>query len=170
MKIEYGIFGFTIIPSEPLILPLFKGSTLRDGFDYAFKRIDTPTRIIYNGHLTIELEFHILIRIRNLIRRLSLLYYFHCGGDPSAWDFKGIIKKAEEVKVIKRNLRWHDWQRYSTRQSAKMKMGGFMGEITFKGNIMPFMSIYKLWHPDSVAEDKRLDKDDEIVLWNRPFF
>jgi hypothetical protein len=39
MKIEYGVFRFTIVPSEPLILPLFKGSTLRGGFGHAFKRV-----------------------------------------------------------------------------------------------------------------------------------
>ena len=91
--------------------------------------------------MTLDLEFHILIR--NLLRRLSLLYYFHCNGDPSAWDFKGIIEKAKEVKVEKQNLRWYDWERYSGRQETTMKMGGFVGEITFEGEIVPFMPLIK---------------------------
>ncbi len=99
----------------------------------------TPTRIQYNGHLTLDLEFHILTR--NLLRRFSLLYYFHCGGDPSNWDFKGLIEKAQEVKVKERKLRWHDWERYSGRQETRMKMGGFVGEITFEGEIGPFMPL-----------------------------
>jgi len=99
----------------------------------------TPTRILYNGHLTLDIEFHILVR--NLLRRLSLLYYFHCGGDSSMWDFKGIIEKAKQVKVDKQNLRWYDWERYSSRQETRMKMGGFVGEITFEGNIAPFISL-----------------------------
>ena len=101
----------------------------------------TPTRIIYNKHLMLDLEFHILMR--NLLRRLSLLYYFHSGGDPSGWDFKGIIEKAEGVKVKKRNLKWYDWERYSARQETKMKMGGFVGEITFEGDIEPFMDLIR---------------------------
>ncbi len=101
----------------------------------------TPTRIIYNGHLTLDLEFHILIR--TLLRRLSLLYYFHCGGDPSEWDFSGIIRKAEGVKVSARALRWHDWERYSARQDTKMKMGGFVGGITFEGDTGPFMELIR---------------------------
>lgn len=101
----------------------------------------TPTRILYNGHLTLDLEFHILIR--NLLRRLSLLYYFHCDDDPSEWDFKGIIERAKEVTVKNRNLRWYDWERYSGRQDTRMKMGGFVGEITFEGNIEPFMPLIK---------------------------
>jgi CRISPR-associated endoribonuclease Cas6 len=99
----------------------------------------TPTRILYDSHLTLDLEFHILIR--NLLRRLSLLSYFHCGVDPSEWDFKGIIGEAKEIKVQKKNLRWYDWERYSGRQETRMKMGGFVGEISFEGNIEPFMPL-----------------------------
>ncbi|MEW6215942.1 MAG: CRISPR system precrRNA processing endoribonuclease RAMP protein Cas6, partial [Nitrospirota bacterium] len=101
----------------------------------------TPTRIIYNSHLTLDLEFHILIR--NLLRRLSLLYYFHCNGDPSEWDFKGMIEKAKEIKVKNKDLRWYDWQRYSGRQETRIKMGGFVGSITFEGGIDPFMPLIK---------------------------
>ncbi len=99
----------------------------------------TPSRIIYDGHLTLDLEFHILVR--QLLRRISLLYYFHCNGDTSSWDFKGMIEKAKEVKVVKRDLRWYDWERYSARQDTRMKMGGFMGEIAFEGEIGPFLPL-----------------------------
>ncbi len=101
----------------------------------------TPTRILFDGHLTLDLEFHILIR--NLLRRLSLLYYFHCNGDPSEWDFKGLIEQAKEIKVKSKNLKWYDWERYSGRQETRMKMGGFVGDITFEGNIEPFISLIK---------------------------
>jgi CRISPR-associated endoribonuclease Cas6 len=99
----------------------------------------TPTRIVYDSHLTLDLEFHVLIR--QLLRRISLLSYFHCGIDTSAWDFKGIIEKSKEVIVKQGNLKWHDWERYSARQDTRMKMGGFVGEITFEGNIEPFMPL-----------------------------
>lgn len=101
----------------------------------------TPTRILYNSHLTLDLEFHILIR--NLLRRLSLLFYFHCNGDPSGWDFKGIIERAKDVKVKKRDLKWYEWQRYSGRQEIRLKMGGFVGDITFEGDIEPFIPLIK---------------------------
>ncbi|MBE0426417.1 MAG: CRISPR system precrRNA processing endoribonuclease RAMP protein Cas6 [Nitrospirae bacterium] len=101
----------------------------------------TPTRILYNSHLILDLEFHILIR--NLLRRLSLLYYFHCNGDPSEWDFKGMIEKAKEVKVKNKDLRWYDWERYSGRQATRLKMGGFVGSITFEAGIDPFIPLIK---------------------------
>lgn len=99
----------------------------------------TPTRILYDNRLTLDLEFHIFIR--NLLRRLSLLYYFHCNGNPSDWDFKGVIEKAKEVKVKEKKLRWYDWERYSGRQDTRMKMGGFIGDITFEGVVRPFMPL-----------------------------
>ncbi len=101
----------------------------------------TPARIIYNKHLVSDPEFHILIR--NLLRRLSLICYFHCGGDPSAWDFRGIIEQAKDIRVKDKNLRWHDWRRYSSRQETKMNMGGFVGEITFEGDISPFTDLIR---------------------------
>lgn len=99
----------------------------------------TPTRMVYSGKLTINLEFHILIR--QLLRRIALLSYFHCGIDPSVIDFKKIIEMAQQVKVKKRALKWYDWERYSAKHDARMKMGGFVGEITFEGNIEPFRPL-----------------------------
>ncbi|MBI4843640.1 MAG: CRISPR system precrRNA processing endoribonuclease RAMP protein Cas6 [Nitrospirae bacterium] len=101
----------------------------------------TPTRIIYDNHLTIDLEFHILIR--QLLRRISLLAYFHCGIDMSDWDFKGIIEKAKEITIRKSDLKWHDWERYSARQDTRMNMGGFVREVSFEGNVEPFMPLIK---------------------------
>lgn len=101
----------------------------------------TPARIIYDNHLNLDLEFHILIR--QLLRRIALLAYFHCGDDASEIDFKGLIEKAKEVKARESNLKWHDWERYSARQDTRMKLGGLTGEITFEGCLEPFMPIIR---------------------------
>ena len=97
----------------------------------------TPTRIVFKGHLIDNPEFHILMR--SLIRRIALLSYFHCGGDPSGFDFKGFIDQSTHVKTLDKSIRWHDWERYSTRQDTRMKLGGFIGSITFAGNLESFM-------------------------------
>ena len=101
----------------------------------------TPTRIYYCGNLTCDLEFNILIR--QLLRRISMLSYFHCGVDPSQWDFKGIINKSKDVTIRNKSLRWHNWQRYSARQEQKINMGGFVGDITYEGNLAPFLALIK---------------------------
>lgn len=101
----------------------------------------TPARIYHNGKLTCDLEFHILIR--QLLRRISMLSHFHCGTDPAQWDFQGLINKAKEVKIKNKNLRWFNWQRYSSRQEQKINMGGFVGEVTYEGHLTPFLSLIR---------------------------
>lgn len=86
----------------------------------------TPARIKYQNRLTKDLEFHVLFR--NLLKRISLLSYFHCGHRLDDQGFKDLIERAGKVKTVKRALYWHDWERYSNRQKTRMKMGGFMGE------------------------------------------
>ncbi|MGA1871275.1 MAG: CRISPR system precrRNA processing endoribonuclease RAMP protein Cas6 [bacterium] len=96
----------------------------------------TPTRLKYQNHFTKELEFHIFFR--NLLRRISLLSYFHCGYKLDDREFKTLITQAHDIEIAKRSLYWEDWERYSNRQAARMKMGGFMGEITYEGQFEPF--------------------------------
>jgi CRISPR/Cas system endoribonuclease Cas6 (RAMP superfamily) len=59
-------------------------------------------------------------------------------------DFKGLIEKSKEITVQKENLTWFDWERYSNRQETKMKMGGFIGSITFQGNFQTFLPFVLL--------------------------
>ncbi|OGP90580.1 MAG: hypothetical protein A2156_08995 [Deltaproteobacteria bacterium RBG_16_48_10] len=106
----------------------------------------TPARLKYEGKLTPPLEFHVLIR--NLLRRISLLSYFHCEKELDL-DFKGLIEKSSEIKVAKSNLKWFDWERYSNRQEIRMKMGGFIGSITFEGDFksyLPFLLLGEYIH------------------------
>lgn len=143
--------GKTIYDSKNKTLNSFKASTLNlesetlnsKSPNPSFSTLNflTPARILYNGHLISDIEFHIFIR--HLIRRIALLAYFHCGIDTSGWDFKGIIERAKEIKVKESRLNWYDWERYSARQDARMKMGGFIGDITFEGNIEPFMPLIR---------------------------
>jgi len=100
----------------------------------------TPTRIFYSGGLTLDIEFHTIIR--NLLRRISLLSYFHGNSNAiPAFDFKGTIEKAKAVETVDKSLRRYDWERYSSRQEQRINMGGFVGEITFEGDLRPFMPL-----------------------------
>ena len=109
-------------------------------------KFHTPTRIKYHEDLVLDLEFHILIR--NLLRRISTLSYFHCGNKLDI-DFKGLINEAEKIETTSNSLSWKDWERYSNRQETKMKMGGFVGEIIFEGNLeifLPFIMLGEYIH------------------------
>lgn len=111
-----------------------------DGMELTIQFI-TPVRIKFHREFAKDMPFHVLII--NLLRRMLLLNYFHCEGVIPEYDPKKIIHEAQEVKTIHSTIKWWDWERYSYRQKTKMMMGGLMGEITYKGNIEPFMELIK---------------------------
>ena len=101
----------------------------------------TPLRIILNGNLLVNLKFHHLIR--SLLRRVSTLSYFHCEVKLNI-DFKGMINRAENAEKVVDELKWFDWERYSRRQDTKMKLGGLIGRVSFKGDFEEFLPLLKL--------------------------
>jgi len=101
----------------------------------------TPTRIKYQGKLGSNIDFCVFIK--NLLRRISLLSEMHCSSRLDL-NYAEIIEKAKKVQTIGSNLHWYDWERYSSRQKTRMKLGGFMGDISFEGDLAEFMPFIKL--------------------------
>ena len=101
----------------------------------------TPLRLRFDGHITDKIEFHVLIR--NLLRRISSLSYFHCD-EKFQVDFKGLIEKASAVKQIRSDTHWFDWKRYSTRQEEWMSLGGVTGAVSYEGDLSDFMLLLRL--------------------------
>ncbi len=101
----------------------------------------TPLRIKYERDLVVVPQFHILIR--NLLRRLWLLYYFHGEMKEPGWNHREIIEASKEIKIKENSLKWFDWERYSGRQKSKMILGGLIGKITYEGRISPFLPLLK---------------------------
>lgn len=101
----------------------------------------TPMRLKYRGKYVKQPEFHVIVR--NLLRRISSLSYFHCG---ELWetDFRGIIAAAEDVAATRVDVEWVDWERYSGRQQRRINLGGFVGQVTYQGNLIPFHSLLAL--------------------------
>jgi len=101
----------------------------------------TPTRIQFDGKLIGDIEFHHIIRA--LLHRLSALSYFHCGEEMKV-DYKGIIARAMSVRKKYSDLKWLDIERYSSRQKARMKLGGIIGKANFLGDLSEFMPLILL--------------------------
>ena len=74
-----------------------------------------------------------------LLRRLSLLSYFHTD-TPLDTDFRALVQAADAVPIEDADLRWHDWTRYSSRQDALLQMGGLVG--TF---VLPSAALAPFW-------------------------
>jgi len=101
----------------------------------------TPTRMKHEGRFVDRPEFHVLVR--NILRRVSSLYYFHCG---ERWetDYRGIIEAARGVRLAQAGTGWVDWERYSRRQQQRMNLGGLVGQATYEGELGPFLPLLVL--------------------------
>ncbi|MCM8786423.1 MAG: CRISPR system precrRNA processing endoribonuclease RAMP protein Cas6, partial [Candidatus Omnitrophica bacterium] len=64
--------------------------------------------------------------------------------DKIVENFTQLLEKANSVYTIHSKLTWHDWQRFSLRQKTFMKLGGFTGTITYKGNLKDFLPFIKI--------------------------
>ena len=94
----------------------------------------TPTHLQYGGQAAPPREFHVLVR--NLLRRVNFLNYFHCGGELLE-DPGELIAAARAVETVEARLRLRAWERYSARQDQRVPMGGFVGRVTYRGDLEP---------------------------------
>jgi hypothetical protein len=111
----------------------------------------TMTRIKHGDSFIRYVEFHMLIRA--LLRRLSSFLYFHHGFEWDA-DFPALIKKAETVIRVKDTTKWVNWERYSNRQEARMRLGGVVGQVSYEGDFddyLPILMIGELVHVGKAA-------------------
>lgn len=116
----------------------FKEIILPGGDSKATIKFITPAIIKYNDRITIDVEFHIIVRA--LLRRLSALSYFHCKkGLPL--NFKEIIEKAKEIRTVESDLKMVSLSRYSTKQQKKIIYNGVMGTVTYEGDIRVFHKL-----------------------------
>ena len=100
----------------------------------------THTSIKVNGKWTSHLTFEHFLR--NLLRRIRFLSYFHCGEDLDV-DAHGLIAAAGAV-THQPNFRWHRADRYSYRAEKSVPMDGFTGPIRFSGELEPFLPFIYL--------------------------
>lgn len=101
----------------------------------------TMTRLKYEESYVDRVEFHILIR--SLLRRFSSLAYFH-HGEELKLDFTGLIDRARQVRLVEDHTAWVDWERFSSRQDTRMKMGGVVGKAVYEGDLDIFLPLLRL--------------------------
>ncbi len=104
-------------------------------------RFLTPFRYIFEGKVNSNLDFTVFIK--NVFRRVSILSSIYCGYELNM-NYSSMLDKALKITVAESKLSWYDWQRYSSKQDAKIKMGGFIGDIVFKGDITPFVKFIEI--------------------------
>jgi len=90
--------------------------------------IDTPLRLKRDNQLVRPEVFRFSDLFRNLLRRISMLSYFHTE-NPLEAPFAELARASETVELVHRDLAWRDWTRYSSRQERTMQMGGVVGTV-----------------------------------------
>jgi hypothetical protein len=96
----------------------------------------SPTQLQFEGHRgATGIQFHVLLR--NLMRRVNFLNYFHCGGELLEGAAE-TIRAASAIETVEARLEWQAWERYSSRQSQRVPMRGFTGPISYRGDFSLF--------------------------------
>ena len=99
-------------------------------------RLLTPVRLVQEGTLVHRLTFETLLR--RLLRRLSDLAG-RFGAGPPALDYPALLDQARAVRVTQDATQWIDLASHSRRLGRATPIGGHLGEITFAGDLTPFL-------------------------------
>jgi len=86
----------------------------------------TPIRMKING--SYNGDFNAIDFFNSSWRRASQLVALYGNNDEGFSYFP-----SEDLKVISKDLKWVDLERWSSRQGRKMKLGGFLGNIEIAG-------------------------------------
>ena len=100
----------------------------------------TPTTLKAEGEVVTVPRFHHLIK--RLRDRLNALAYFYCG-EALTLDFKALGEQAEQVQTVAVQSRWLDRSR-RTRQGFAQDLSGFVGEVTYRGELTLFLPLLLL--------------------------
>ena len=100
--------------------------------------METPLRLKYDNRLKSDLPFHVLVR--SMLRRISSLFICYADKEPDI-DYKGLLSRAEHIKIVDSSLTWHSWERYSNRQKQRMPLGGMIGSITYEGKLGEYLPL-----------------------------
>ncbi len=98
-------------------------------------RFLTPVRLKNENRLGEIPDFRLLMR--TLLRRITLLSVHSPLAEPI--DHERLLEASTAVATAASDLRWKDWERYSSRQRQVMRLGGYVGRITYQGPLEEFL-------------------------------
>ncbi len=103
----------------------------------------TPLRAVRDEEKVLPSSFSFAAFFMTLLRRISLLSYFHAGL-PLDLDFAALAAHARTVQAEAVKLRWQNWLRLSSRQQKLVPMGGVVGRFELRSSdLTPFWPF--LW-------------------------
>lgn len=138
------------MPAVPITHGQIVARVAEWGTDTLTIRLRTPLRLVENGNLVRHLGFPTVLR--RTIRRLTDLSATY-GNGPLSMDFAPLLAAAESVQVTTDRTHWVDVESPSSRLQRTTPIGGLLGEISFAGDLRPFLP-WLVW-----AETMHLGKD-----------
>lgn len=102
--------------------------------------LETPLRIKESERLSRNVPFYLLVE--RLSGRAFLLSHFYCGATME--DFREFAQDAGKVETLENLVQWVDWERYSSRQKTRMRLGGIVGSITYRGDFRKYLPLLRL--------------------------
>jgi hypothetical protein len=104
-------------------------------------RFLTPTSLRADGVIWRRPAFGPLAK--RLRDRINALSYFYCGAGLDI-DFKNLGEAADKIVVAADSTRWVESSRYSRRREVSHDLSGFVGAVTFEGDVEMFLPYLKL--------------------------
>lgn len=100
----------------------------------------TPAQIKTDNRTQYEPDFTTLLK--NILRRYKSLQYYHGKGDNTriAIDWAA----AEHIETVFSDTEERHFKRFSNRQKRPVRLDGFVGNITYRGDLAPFMPWLKI--------------------------
>ena len=130
--------------AKPLLVehtPLLAIPAPPAGLQQITLHFSTPLRLQQQGQPLRADQVTPRALIAAVARRVALVMEFHAHQGHWGAQVPGIAAMAETL-TDERQLHWHDWTRYSSRQQQEMTLGGLVGGWTLKG---PSETLAALW-------------------------
>lgn len=101
----------------------------------------TPTRIKSSGAFGSPFNFKVFVQ--TLLTRISNIAYNYCDQTRSL-NFRHLVDLAQPVKVVTENVPRRQEPRFQAQDELEMFLGGYVGEITYAGDLAPFWPWLKV--------------------------
>lgn len=107
--------------------------------------IHTPLRLQHQGRPLRPSQLTPRVLVAAVARRAALVLEFHAGQTQWGAQVPQLVQMAEALRD-ERDLHWHDWTRYSSRQQQEMTLGGVMGRWVLRGSPETLAALWPwLW-------------------------
>ena len=101
----------------------------------------TPLRLV--DHEQVVRDLHFLPLFHRMLERYSALerYYGNVHYTLTKDEEIALLQHAEAITRVSDDTHWQELRSHSNRQGRSTPIGGLLGEVTFAGNLAPFLPL-----------------------------